>query len=88
MITKDKLGNRSTMKKPKNVTLDKALYIWYCQNHEQDLHISGLKLQATALKLNEELGGDPAFTASKGWLHRWKKRHGLRELEVSVTFVI
>nr|CAI5824570.1 unnamed protein product [Callosobruchus analis] len=84
MITKDSLGNRSTMKKPKNEKLDRALYIWYCQNHEQSVPMSSLKLQAIALKLNEELGGDPAFTASKGWLHRWKERHGLRELGVSV----
>ncbi|KAK9687219.1 Tc5 transposase DNA-binding domain [Popillia japonica] len=29
------------------------------------------------------MNGDSAFTASNGWLDRWKKRHGIRHLSIS-----
>ena len=58
MVSRDSLGNRGTIKKAKNVTLDDALYMWYIQELEN--------------------GGDPTFTASVGWLGRWKARHGIK----------
>lgn len=45
--------------------------------------MSGVTLQAIAIKFNEKLKGDPTFAASVGWLSRWKNRHGIRELGVS-----
>ena len=83
MVSKDSLGNKRTLKTPKNETLDEALYVWFCQQRVQGVPLSGVTLQVIALKLNEKLKGDPAFTASVGWLSRWKDRHGVRELGVS-----
>ncbi|XP_043250755.1 jerky protein homolog-like [Colletes gigas] len=78
MVTRDSLGNRGTVKKAKNVTLDEALYMWYIQEREKGAPISGPMLRKKALSLNNNLGGDPTFTASVGWLGRWKARHGIK----------
>ena len=29
------------------------------------------------------MGEDDKFTASEGWLHRWKNRHGIRQIIIS-----
>ncbi|XP_017763087.1 PREDICTED: jerky protein homolog-like [Eufriesea mexicana] len=78
MVSRDSLGNRGTIKKAKNVTLDDALYVWYIQERENGVPVSGPILRKKALSLNKKLGGDPTFTASVGWLGRWKARHGIR----------
>ncbi|XP_076173807.1 cag isoform X2 [Ptiloglossa arizonensis] len=78
MVSRDSLGNRGTIKKAKNVTLDEALYVWYIQERENGVLISGPMLRKKALSLNDKLGSDPNFTASVGWLGRWKARHGIR----------
>ncbi|KAK1130636.1 hypothetical protein K0M31_020519 [Melipona bicolor] len=78
MVSRDSLGNRGTIKKAKNVTLDDALYMWYIQERENGVPVSGPILRKKALSLNKKLGGDPTFTASVGWLGRWKARHGIR----------
>ncbi|XP_016905758.1 jerky protein homolog-like isoform X1 [Apis cerana] len=78
MVSRDSLGNRGTIKKAKNVTLDDALYVWYIQERENGIPVSGPILRKKALSLNKKLGGDPTFTASVGWLGRWKARHGIR----------
>jgi len=62
---------------------DEALYIWFYQQREQGVPLSGVTLQAIAIKFNEKLKGDPTFAASVGWLSRWKNRHRIRELGVS-----
>lgn len=81
MIAKDSLRNRGTTKKAKNEYLDDALFLWYCKARDAGLPITGPKLQAMALRLNKNLpNGDPAFTASLGWLDRWKNRHGIKHL--------
>ncbi len=35
-----------------------------------------------ALLMNKKLGGPKDFKASHGWLHNFKSRHGIRELDV------
>lgn len=83
MVSKDSLGNRSTVKKPKNESLDEALFMWFEKERERGVPISGPILKEKALSLNQKLGGDPSFTASIGWLSRWKDRHGVRQLSVT-----
>ncbi|XP_078037295.1 DNA-binding domain-containing protein cag [Augochlora pura] len=78
MVSRDSLSNRGTIKKAKNVTLDNALYIWYIRERRNGVIISGPMLRKKALGLNKKLGGDPTFTASMGWLGRWKGRHGIK----------
>ncbi|XP_050498761.1 tigger transposable element-derived protein 2-like [Diabrotica virgifera virgifera] len=84
LITKDSLDNRCKTNKAKNETLDDALYVWFCAERERGLPVSGPIIQETALKLNKMLPDcEPNFTASQGWLDRWKKRHGIRQLSIT-----
>ncbi|XP_017790206.1 PREDICTED: jerky protein homolog-like [Habropoda laboriosa] len=78
MVSRDSLGNRGTIKKAKNVRLDDALYVWYIKERENGIPVSGPILRKKALTLNKKVGGDPTFTASVGWLGRWKARHGIK----------
>lgn len=78
MLSRHSLGNRGTTKKAKNVTLDDALYAWYTKELETGVLLTGPILRKKALSLNKKLGGDPSFTASVGWLGRWKARHGIK----------
>ncbi|GFT38174.1 uncharacterized protein TNCV_4052591 [Trichonephila clavipes] len=41
---------------------------------------SGPIIQEKAIQLNKLMNGDASFSASIGWLDRWKKRHGVRQL--------
>lgn len=77
MISNDTLGNRSTIKKAKNDSLDDALFMWFEQERQRGVPISGSILTDKALNLNTKLEGDPNFTASIGWFARWKDRHGV-----------
>uniref|UniRef100_A0A1B6HFM7 HTH CENPB-type domain-containing protein n=1 Tax=Homalodisca liturata TaxID=320908 RepID=A0A1B6HFM7_9HEMI len=84
MITKDSLGNRCKAKKAKNETLNDALYVWFCAERERGLPVSGPIIQEKAIKLNKQLPDCvPNFTASQGWLDRWKKWHGIRQLSIT-----
>ncbi|CAL7939040.1 unnamed protein product [Xylocopa violacea] len=78
MVSRESLGNRGTIKKAKNVTLDDALYVWYIQVRQNCVSVSGFILRKKAPSLNKKLSGDPTFTASVGWLGRWKACHGIR----------
>ena len=62
--------------------LDEALYIWFCQQREVNIPISGALLQEKARALFERLYPDTTkkFTASTGFQQRFCKRHGLRNL--------
>lgn len=84
MICKDSLEGRGTAKKAKNETLDDALFMWYSAQRERGLPISGPILAQKALSLNKKLPNpDLKFTASQGWLERWKNRHGIRQLTLT-----
>ncbi|GFS57664.1 uncharacterized protein NPIL_252631 [Nephila pilipes] len=71
---------RKTLKKPKCEILDHALWVWFEQERREGTPLSGPIIQERALILYNEMGesDNKKFTASEGWLHRWKKRHGIR----------
>lgn len=71
------------MKKCDYEKVSEALYIWFTQFRDKGVPISGPILQQKALHFRNEFNeGDPDFTASVGWLDRWKKRYGIRQLSV------
>uniref|UniRef100_A0A1B6FS75 HTH CENPB-type domain-containing protein n=1 Tax=Cuerna arida TaxID=1464854 RepID=A0A1B6FS75_9HEMI len=63
--------------------LDEALYLWFSQERQKGIPITGPLIKEKALLLNTLMGGDPSFLASCGFLDRWKKRHGIRQLTVT-----
>ena len=57
--------------------LDKATFQWFAQK-SVNTPISGVLLQGQAVKFHQQMRPDgPEFVASNGWLHRFKKRHGI-----------
>lgn len=82
MASNTGLAGRSTMKPAENHKLDDALFYWFTQVREKGSPISGPILQEKAMSLNKEMGGDQNFAASLGWLDRWKKRHGVRQIGI------
>ena len=83
MVCNDSLGNRATLKKAQNESLDDALFMCFEQEREHGVPFSGPILKEKALSLNKKLGGDPNFTASIGWFATWKDQHRVRQLLVT-----
>lgn len=76
---------RKTMKKAEHQKIDEALYLWFTQQRNKGVPLSGPILQQKALSLSEELPlaeAPDTFTDSEGWLARWKNRHGIRQLKI------
>ena len=72
-------GNKNRKRKRESTTadVDDALYRWFsAHRNKKDTPIGGpeccLKAEEFAKKLNVE-----NFEPHAGWLHRWKKRHGI-----------
>lgn len=78
------LKERKSMKESDFNEVNEALYIWFRQTREKGTPISGPILQEKALRFYEEIKKDnnPKFVASTGWLDRWKKRYGVRQLSI------
>ncbi|XP_046424688.1 jerky protein homolog-like [Neodiprion fabricii] len=66
-----------------NPHLGEALFIWYNENRILGIPITGPVLKAKARIVNRLLDGKKKFSASNGWLSKWKKRYNIRELSIS-----
>ena len=74
------LVKRCTMKPCVDADLDKMLITWFKQQRSNGMPISGPLIQAKAIFYWDKLHpGEKTFTASQGWLHRWKTRHSVRQ---------
>ena len=73
---------RKKARTAKDSDLDQAVYTWFVQRRHEGVPISGPLLRAQAEKFNREINGDPTFTATDGWLMRFKKRHAISQLTV------
>lgn len=72
----DAITVRKTMRKGEFEKTSEALFLWFLQRRKEGSPISGPILQSKALELHKRFNeGD--FTASSGWLERWKKRYGI-----------
>lgn len=83
-----KTSGRKTMKEGEHTKVSEALYVWFLQKREQGIPITSPLLQEKALKFYNELEDvdnipeEEKFTASNGWLFRWKRRYGVRQLRI------
>lgn len=60
-----------------------ALYVWFGMKRCSGVPLSGPFLQQKAMLLSKEFPDEAeTFTASEGWLSRWKRRYGIRELTI------
>lgn len=76
------LGNRKVMKKAENPELEEALYTWFLQQRNNHIPISSEILKAKAKFFYVKMTGKDDFSASSGWLDKFKLRHGIRYLKI------
>lgn len=74
---------RQTLKESQYDKVDEALFLWFTQERERGTPLSGALVQEKAIYLNKLMNGDDSFSASTGWLDRFKKRHGIRQLTIT-----
>ncbi|XP_075439265.1 uncharacterized protein LOC142483066 isoform X1 [Ascaphus truei] len=70
---------RNRLRKPRYNPLDKAVFQWFVKERSEGAPLSGPLLQTQAKKVYNQLYGKESipFTASSGWLNRFRKRHGI-----------
>ena len=61
------------MQKGKHKEVEEALFLWHEHLRGNSLPVSGPILQEKALQFKQQIEEDSEFTASDGWLDRWKK---------------
>ncbi|XP_054004786.1 jerky protein homolog-like [Hylaeus anthracinus] len=61
--------------------LDARLHSWFLQRRAIGDLITDQQFQKKAKELNKEFGGPSSFSASRGWIWRFKRRHGIRLLK-------
>lgn len=76
------LKKRKAIKPVHNAELEKALIMWFNEKRLLGEPVSGPLIREKALILNEQLNGSDKFTASNGWLGKFKDRHGIRQLSM------
>ncbi|XP_069678783.1 tigger transposable element-derived protein 7-like [Periplaneta americana] len=67
---------RKTLKLPTDTNLEVAVYRWYIQQRATGVAVRGVDIQAAAERLAKQLK-IPNFSASCGWLWRFRNRHSI-----------
>ncbi|XP_066248165.1 jerky protein homolog-like [Euwallacea similis] len=75
-------SGRKSMKTGDYEKVNEALFMWFNQQRSKGISLSGPILQQKALMISRHFPEIDQFTASSGWLDRWKKRYGVRQLTV------
>ncbi|XP_060845640.1 jerky protein homolog-like [Rhopalosiphum padi] len=57
--------------------------MWFCQERRKGTPISGPIIKEKAIALHKKLEAGSEFTASEGWIDRWKTRHGVRFVSIT-----
>lgn len=81
---KSHIGDRKSMKNPDFPKTNEATYVWFQQQRNKGMSLSGPIIQAKAEILAKKFPEEAEkFKASEGWLHRFKERFGIRQLSLS-----
>ena len=73
---------RKVVKKSAFENLDACMIQWVKQKRSEGIPISGPICLEKALFFHKALGIESPFNASSGWLTRFKKRYGIREVQL------
>lgn len=73
-----KMKNRKTVRSSKNPSVEEALYIWFRQNRNAGVPISGPMILEKAKFFHERLKIETECVYSRGWLDKFKNRYGIR----------
>lgn len=74
----ENLKRRRTLRRTVHKVLEDQLLEWYNESRAQGFHVSGPMIAAKAQELHKELGYTDNFSASNGWLDRFKVRNGIK----------
>ena len=75
---------RKRARRPKNPVLDQAMFQRFCAQRSDGVPLSGPIIVTQATQIARELSrfsSTPEVT--RGWLDRWKARHGIRSIQIS-----
>lgn len=67
---------KRSMLKPKGLNIDKLCYEWFVKARNKGIPLSGTLIRSKAKEIAEKLNYVD-FSASSGWLERFKKRHNI-----------
>lgn len=74
-------GKRKTMRASKLPKMEECLYQWFIQMRNNNCPVSGVMLRDKAKQLHSQIKeSDSEFTASDGWLQRFKRRYGVPQV--------
>jgi len=76
------LRHRTRLDAGKHANLEELLFQWLKQKRSLGISIAGPMIQEKALFFNHQLGGPDSFKASQGWLEKFKRRFGIRQISV------
>ena len=79
------LKSRCIVRRADDDAHDRAIHHWFIQERHKGTPISGVLVMGKARLLYQQPypgKSDDDFKASSGWLHRFKKRHGIRQLSM------
>lgn len=72
-------GKRQTLKRSDFPRMEQKLYEWFLDQCDQNAIVSGEKIKQKAKFIHSQIGeNDKQFSASEGWLQRFKTRFGIR----------
>lgn len=74
----ENLKRRRTLRRTVHKVLEDKLLEWYNESRAQGGYVSGPMISVKAQELHKELGYTDTFTASNGWLDRFKVRNGIK----------
>lgn len=75
-------SGRKSMKTGEYERVNEILFMWFNQQRLKGVPLSGPILQQKAILISRQFPEADQFVASSGWLDRWKKRYGVRQLTV------
>ena len=75
--------NRTSHQKYKPI--NEILYTWYKKCESSGIYVNGPLLVEEAMNIKESLNRPElaSFTASNGWLEKWKLSYGIKEKQIS-----
>lgn len=76
-------GQRKTLKSCQNPDVESAVFTWFLQQRAQHIPLSGEIICEKAKWFYSQITGRHDFQASSGWLEKFKKRHGIRQLTIT-----
>lgn len=72
---------RKTLKRSSLHVLDTKLYNWFKDQRNSGITVTKAALVENACRIHTELGITETFLASDGWIHGFKGRHGIENLD-------